>query len=46
VAAAAGGAASAILTVAAASAWTLTVIPWAGHLLNWWGRPRDDGRPG
>jgi uncharacterized protein involved in response to NO len=45
-AASAGGSGSVILTVAAASAWTLTVLPWSAHLLNGWGRPRPDGRPG
>lgn len=45
-AASAGGSGSVILTVAAASAWTLTVVPWSAHLLNGWGRPRPDGRPG
>ncbi len=45
-AAAVGGGTSVILTVAAASAWALVVLPWSWHLLNWWGRPRRDGRPG
>lgn len=45
-AAAAGGSTSVILTVAAGLAWTLVVLPWSWRLLNWWGRPRTDGRPG
>ena len=44
--AAALGGGSVILTVAAASAWALCVLPWSWHLFNWWGRPRRDGRPG
>jgi uncharacterized protein involved in response to NO len=45
-AAAVGGSGSVILTVAAATAWALTVVPWSWHLARWWGRPRRDGRPG
>lgn len=43
-ASASGG--SVILTLAAAATWALCMLPWAGHLLSWWGRPRRDGRPG
>lgn len=30
----------------AAAVWAVVMLIWGGRLLNWYGRPRADGRPG
>jgi uncharacterized protein involved in response to NO len=34
------------LTILSAILWNACVLPWSLRLLNWYGRPRADGRPG
>ena len=36
----------ALLLWVAASAWLLVMLLWAGRLMGWYGRQRNDGRPG
>lgn len=38
--------ASSLWLLAAALLWALTVLVWGLRLMNWYGRPRADGRPG
>jgi len=33
------------LTLLSALLWCVCVVPWSLRLLDWFGRPRADGRP-